>query len=302
MSVGRSGELDWFALYYDPIEEAMCAIPGPSSAISALAVTPYLLPQDPQFTTKLYELAIRGLGWGDRGKPVVQLLDDPRGLSIALFIANELGDDELADRLRVVAEREFEPRFFGPDGDSFGWWFGFGEEYPRGQPGALLALSEIGARGSWQRAFKPSDGARFREPTVEGVEYPTLGISQAYNDPGSRSLIVETYAATSGRRGHRTSFRVTQSAGVNEVAVTCDGEDFASWRAVDGDTIEIATDVADHVFRISTADGVPSGRPVRDAAAEERTAAPGPQSTPTHADPPPAATSGGLAQQRCACC
>ena len=277
MSIGRSGELDWFALYYDPIEEAMCAIPGPSSAISALAVTPYLLPQDPEFTTRLYELAVRALGWSDRRKPVLQLLDDPRGLSIALFIANELGDDETAGRLRAVAERDFEPRFFGPDDDRFGWWFGFGEEYPRGQPGALLALSEIGTRGAWQQAFRGADPARFSEPTVEGVDYPTLGIAQARNNAEDGALSIETYAATRSRRGQPTTLRVTHLPDARSVAVTCNGQDFASWRPVGANEIELAIDVGEHLYRIQTLQGSSSLPPETEAMPRR---APGPVGTP----------------------
>jgi len=281
MRVRRSGDLDWFALYYDPVQEAMCAVPGPSSAISALVVTPYLMPQDPEFTTQLYELALRSLGWSDPKKPVLQLLGDPRGLSIALFIANELGDEETIARLRAVAERDFEPRFFGPDGDSFGWWFGFGEEYPRGQPGALLALSEIGTRGSWRAAFEPHPDDRFNEPTLEGVDYPTLGIAQARNDRAEQTLIVESYAATSADRGRPTTVRVAQLQDPARVTVTCDGQDFTRWRQLDIGRIELDVEVANHVYRIHTGqvDAVP--RPAGDLAqaTAEQPVRP-PQSTP----------------------
>jgi len=301
MSTKRSGELDWFALYYDPVAQALCAVPGPASAVSALAVTPYLLPQDPQFTTQLYELALANLGWSDHSKPLLQLLDDPRGLSIALFIANELGDGALTERLRAVAERDFEPRFFGPDGDRFGWWFGFGEEYPRGQPGALLALSEIGTQGSWRRVFNEPTEARFSEPTVEGVDYPTLGIAQACNNESERTLVVETYAATSANRGQASSFRVSMLADPASVTITCDGEDFANWRVTGTDEIELKIDVAEHVFRILKSSTQPVSR--RDSKLVPGEAEPAVKGTPTgDAMPAPMPPPIGGMSSMCCCC
>lgn len=195
---------------------------------------------------------MRKLGWSDRSRPVLHLLDDPRFLTSALLVARELGDDTTEQRLRAFAESHWEPRFFGDDGQHFGWWFGYEEEWPRGQTSALMVLSEIGGPGSWLRVFEGIGDERFAEPTVEGVDFPALGIARACNDRAEGALWVETYAATPARRGEPTTFRVTGLPDPAALAVSCDGAELTRWRAVGEDAVEVAIDVGDHVLRIET--------------------------------------------------
>jgi hypothetical protein len=125
-----------------------------------------------------------------------------------------VGDSRTEQRLREVAERTFEPRWFGEDGDRFGWWFHLGEEYPRGQLCSLMMLTELGEPGSW-------------------------------------GLWVETYAAAPAR-GARTTWRVTQLPDAASASVQCDGSEFPAWRVVEPGTIELDTDIGEHRFRIAT--------------------------------------------------
>ena len=66
-------------------------------------------------------------------------------------MAHELGDDVTEARLRAHVEEHCEPRFFGDENDRFGFFFGWGEQYPRGQQSALLMVPEVGGRGAWAR-------------------------------------------------------------------------------------------------------------------------------------------------------
>jgi hypothetical protein len=252
MGLDRRGEVEWFSMYYDPLAKAHCVLRDDVGAYLALAVTPYVLPKNRDFGTLLYTSSVRKLGWDDPNKPLLQLHPDPRFALIALVVAREVGDVHTEDRLRSLAEREFEPRFFGPDDERFGWWFHFGEEYPRGQLASLMMLSELGEPGAWARVFTEPNLDKFTQPTVEGVAFPDLGIAQAWNDLEAGVLWVETYAATRAARGAATTWRVTTLPDPSAVAVTCDGRDFTAWRAVAADAIEIDTDVDDHVFRIVT--------------------------------------------------
>jgi hypothetical protein len=81
-------------------------------------------------------------------------------------MAHELGDDVTEARLRAHVEERCEPRTFGDENDRFGFFFGWGEPYPRGQHSALLMLPEVGGRGAWSRWSSDANLAKFaRRPS-----------------------------------------------------------------------------------------------------------------------------------------
>lgn len=252
LKTNRRGEITQFTFYYDPLQRAHFRLRDEVSAYASLAITPYVVPQDRELGELLYTSSVRRLGWDDPRKPLLQLHPDPRWLLVALVVARELGDHETEARLRAVAERDFEPRFFGPDSDMFGWFFGNGEPWPRGQLASLMMLSELGEPGAWGRVFNEPNVAKFDQPTVTGVDYPNLGIAQAWNALDAGVLWVETYVATSAARGAATTFEVTQLPHAAEVEISCDGAEFAGWRVSGPDSVEITTTVEAHRFRILT--------------------------------------------------
>jgi hypothetical protein len=167
-----------------------------------------------------------------------------------LMLARELGDVTTERRLSSVAEREFGPNFFGDDPDRFAWQFGLEEPYPRGQLNGLMILSEIGERGAWSRVYNGPYAPQFHLPTVEGVDFPSLGISEAHNDEATGQLHVSTYAATSVDSGNKTSWRVSQLPDPESVTVYRDGSLFTDWRRIEDKSIEINSTVGTHRFRI----------------------------------------------------
>jgi uncharacterized membrane protein YgcG len=252
MGLDRRGELDWFAFYYDPLAREVCSFPDSLTAYASLCITPYVFPQNPGFATDLYEKSCRLLGWSNAKARVNQFVPDPRFLSIGLLMAREIGDTTTESRLREVVERDFQPRSFGDESDRFGFFFDWGEPYPRGQPSALLMLTEVGEPGAWSRVFNQPNLDKFHEPTVEGIDYPTLGVSTARNVRHSGELHVDTYAATPSRSGRSTTWRVTQLPDSSTVRITCDGADFTRWRVLGQHGIELTTSVGDHSFSIRT--------------------------------------------------
>ena len=246
----KRGELSWFATYYDPLQEAAHVMPGRGSALILLESTPYMYPADREFVGQLYEMAMRRLGWSDPRKPVVRLQPDPRPIGRALFLAREFGDQVTEGRLREIVEQEFEPRMFGDEQDRFGYWFGLDTPWPRGQLTGVLMMSQLGEPGTWWRIFNEPNLVKHHEPTVEGVDYPDMGIVQAYNDADAGVLWVRTCPGVPSRRGTPTTWRVTNLPDPAAVCVTCDGEDFAAVRVVDEDVIEIASEIDDHLFRL----------------------------------------------------
>jgi hypothetical protein len=167
-------------------------------------------------------------------------------------MARELGDDVAYARLSAAAEREYEPKFFGEHQEQFGWFFNNKEGFPRGQGSAMLIAAEIAGPGDWTRAFEASHLDKYTAPTVEGIEFPSLGVSQAWNDRATGILHVVTYAAAPEKRGAATKWRVTNLPGTTNLSVRLNGQAFSRFAAVGPRTIEITSTIDAHQFEIVT--------------------------------------------------
>jgi hypothetical protein len=187
----------------------------------------------------------------------VQLVDHPLNLATALFMTRELGDSTTEARLCEIAEKKFEPRFFGAENDRFAFWLGIDSEWPRGQVNSILMLSEWSAAGAWWRVFNEPNVKMHSEPTVCDVDYPNLGIRRAQNDMVRGALEIETIAATPLRRGMATQFTVNGLPDPANVVVAVDDQEFTRWHVSASDAIRIETDVDEHYFRIAFRSGSP---------------------------------------------
>ena len=257
--VDESNKLHWTTFYYDPIRNEHMRH-GPSDA---LPTSLYLLPQDPSYAEFLYHAAVAKMGWSDQNKPV-RAPSDPRFIALGLALAKEWGDERTLNRLNKYAEENFEPRPFGPDKSEFGWWFNFEEQWPRGQISALLILAEVGNKGAWRRLFEKPDLWKFEAPTIEGVDFPSLGITEAWNDPDAGVLNVQTSAIYADLKGMPTTFSITNLPDLDRLEITCDGQSFNSWHKISDHAIEVDTDINSHNFRITTGyhrQNIPAPRP-----------------------------------------
>ena len=241
MGVSNSGELEWITSYYDPIVNHK-SNSGPGGGVGTAFL---LLPQDREFATFVYESAANALGWNDPRVPI-------RANAGGLNMARALGDHTAVARLSAAAEREYEPKFFGEHDEMFGWWFGQNEGFPRGQRSASMMVSEIGGDGAWPNAFEAPYMDKFDAPTVEGVDFPALGVSQAWNDTASGTLYVTTYPTTPDRRGNETSWRVTNVPNPADVFVLCDGEPFERVTVEGTNTVRLDTTMDDRQYQIFT--------------------------------------------------
>ena len=169
-------------------------------------------PQNPELGRLLYDAAANAFGWRNATGAV-------RANTTGLVMAKELGDDVAYERLRAAAEREYDPKFFGEHSDRFGWFFNNTEGFPRGQGSAMLMAAEIGGPGDWTRAFQAPHLDKYTAPTVEGIEFPSLGVSQAWNDRATGTLHVVTYAAAPEKRGASTRWRVTNLLSTTNLSV-----------------------------------------------------------------------------------
>ncbi len=251
------GNLKSVGLYHDP--QLGRTHNGPRAGGLAPAI--YVLPQNREMAELLYRSAVSSLGWNRRWLPVMGLASFPRLFTIGLILAREFGDATTERRLlRKLASFE-NGRYFNAGDDSaqrehedeFGYFFKFGEAYPRGQESALLMLGDlIDSEGGWFDAFNESDAEKFEAPTVVGVDYPNLGLLRAENDEINGTLELETYVATGGMAGTPTRFRVTQLPDATRVSVLRDGSPFEGWTRLGPDSIEISADIAAARFSIST--------------------------------------------------
>ena len=246
--INAAGELEWLALYYDPLKD-YTHITFPHFG---LAVGFYILPQSPEFAEYLYRSAVRFLQWDNAAQPIVTLSPDPRTYALGLAMAKEMGDYVVEARLRDYAERNFEPRYFGDDESEFGFWFNFGENWPRGQLSALTMVAEVGAPGAWQKLFREPNLDKFYEPRVQGVDYPSLGVAQAYNDKQAGMMQLTVYCGDPAKRGTDTSFMIANLPNSKDVKIICDGEEYADWKIISPDLVEVAATIDTHSFQIFT--------------------------------------------------
>src|SRR4051794_17010195 len=113
-------------------------------------------------------------------------------------------------------------------------------------------VPEVGGPGAWSRWSGDANLAKFDAPTVEGVDYPSVGLSVARNDVDRGELLIGTYAGTPSQAGRATSMRVVQLPDVDEVRITCDGEEFTAWHATGPDAIELALTIGAHALVVRT--------------------------------------------------
>jgi Linalool dehydratase/isomerase len=241
MKIGSDGRLQSITSYYDPVEKFHFG----ASAAAGLNTAHLMQPQNPELGRLLYEGAANTFGWRNG-------TGDIRANSTGLVMARELGDDVAYERLRAAAEREYEPKFFGEHQEQFGWFFNNKEGFPRGQGSAMLMAAEIAGPGDWTRAFEAPHLDKYTAPTVEGIEFPSLGVSQAWNDRASGTLHVVTYAAAPDKRGAATRWRVTNLPSSSNVAVRLNAQPFSGFSAVGPRTIEITSTIDAHQFEIVT--------------------------------------------------
>ncbi|MCP4006193.1 MAG: hypothetical protein GY725_18575 [bacterium] len=257
------GNLKSVGLYHDPVLGRTHS--GPR--VGGLAPAFYILPQNREMAEFLYRNAVSSIGWDRRWLPVIGPRSMPRMFTLGLLLAREFGDLTTERRLQRKLAGFSNGRYFDGGGggsasgaasgddnaDEFGFFFRFGEAFPRGQESALLMLGDLlEGESGWHAAFNDSDAAKFDAPTVEGVDYPKLGLSRAQNDDSRATLELETYVATAGEVGAATRFRVTQLPDTSNVSVLRDGSPYENWAPLGPDSIEIETTVAESHFSIAT--------------------------------------------------
>jgi len=241
LGINDRNEIEWSTLYYDPLEEFKVNFPGSAGGIGTSF---YLLPQSPELATQIYEAQANANGWRD---PTREIAPSAQGM----VMATALGDHVAAERLGAAAERASEPRWFGENMDKFGWWFNNGEPWPRGQGSAQQMINEIG-EGNWIEAFKVKHMDKYSAPTLEGIDYPNLGVDKAWNDKESGVLHIGTYVGDRNAAGQSTSWQISNLPNASEAVVIRDGTTMGNVQVINGNTIRVPTEIGEHQYEIYT--------------------------------------------------
>ncbi len=250
VQIQDSQPLDTVTLYYDPIVDYHHRI----GLAGGLGMVWQITPQKRDVARLLFEAAADQAGWTTL-EPVREMtrdrnsgVDTPQATLLGLILAREFGNEAVYSKLKAHAEAHYEPAWDTESGE-FTWRFGLEEPHPRGQFNGAMMTAEAGSEGAWWRVYNEPNLRKFVDPTVYGVDFPTVCLSQASYDAERRLLVISTDAGLPGSSGQPTSFRVRQ-IDPKQCQVTIDGQRSEDWHVVDGE-VEITTTVGPHTFLIT---------------------------------------------------
>ena len=109
-------------------------------------------------------------------------------------------------------------------------------------------MAEANSLMGWSNLFAAENLRKFVDPTIHGVDFPTMCLSQASFDTERRTLVAASDAGLPAKAGQPTTIRVG-NVPPGACSVEVDGEPSSDWRAADGE-MEISTTVGEHRFVI----------------------------------------------------
>jgi len=159
-------------LYYDPVVDEHVG----NGPMGLIAPTWYFAPQRREVARAGWETGAAFNGVFGDGP--INGLDDPANATMLLQVAGEFADPTTKARLWEAAEAHIEPTWDRERGE-FTLGFGLGEAHPRGQWNARTMAGWVCTEGDWARIFNEPNLAKFTEPTVSGVDFPAVALSEA---------------------------------------------------------------------------------------------------------------------------
>ncbi len=225
-----------FDVYYDPvIDEHHGHGPG-GLALPAW----YLAPQRREVAQAGWEVS--ALLSGALGNGPIAGLDDPLNAVALLQLAGEFGEDSVRERIWDAADEFLEPTWDRESGE-FTLGFRLGEPHPRGQLNARAMAARACTTGAWARIFNEPNLGKFAEPTVVGVDFPTVALSEARWDVGRGELRVRAVAKNEALGHEPTQFRVTNVADASGWTLRSEAGEVAHLGSAAGDVlVEIPAD------------------------------------------------------------
>jgi hypothetical protein len=177
--------------------------------------------------------------------PVAGLADPARATTL-LQMSGEFADQKTKARIWAAAESHIEPTWDRERGE-FTLGYGFNEAHPRGQMNARTMAGWVCTPGAWSRIFNAPNLTKFDEPTVRGVDFPRVAMSQAFWDGEALHLAAQPQNAAT--YGHTTSLKVTNidmtkrwvmiQANGDQIVLEGDGEHLAVQVVADNRSVTI---------------------------------------------------------------
>jgi hypothetical protein len=232
--------------YYDPTIDHHHLLPvGQAGLFPAY----FLAPQKPTEARALFDACLAHAGLLPPGGRIE--LPGPQRTPMMIHLAREWGLDDLAGRLQETADAVYEPTW-DPERGELTWGFQLGEEHPRGQFNAAMAAAEVMSEGAWWRLFNIGPGSRFQEPTVAGIDFPDLTVTQAWWDNDAERLLVTTAPKSSRVAGRPTSFTVLNLPEASAWRLQRDDDPPMVVHPADG-SLAVATTIDSHRFALDQA-------------------------------------------------
>ena len=203
-------------LYYDPVVDEHVGH-GPMGVVIPAW---YFAPQKRELAQAGWQMAA-GLS-GALGNGPITGLEDPARATMLLQIAGEFASPDIKQRFWEAAEPHIEPTWDRESGE-FTLGFGLGEAHPRGQWNARTMAGWVCTEGAWSRLFNEPNLRKFDEPTVEGVDFPRIALSEARWD-GS-VLHLAAHPQRPSVTGSRTKVRIGNLGGIQDwILISADKE------------------------------------------------------------------------------
>ncbi len=158
-------------LYYDPVIDEHVSTP-----LALMAPVWYLAPQRNDIAKSAWEMAATLTGLFGDGDLIG--LDDPNLASLLAMQTGDFTDGEAKTRLWEYLDETHEPQWDHDLGE-FTFGFGLGEPHPRGQLNARAMAGWVCTPGAWSRIFNDPNLGKFDGPTVSGLDFPRVAMSEA---------------------------------------------------------------------------------------------------------------------------
>jgi len=230
-------------LYYDPVVDEHVGR-GP---IGIVAPAWYFAPQKPDVARQGWQLA--AMVSGALGGDELLGMDDPARATTLLQIAGEFADADTKARIWAMAERFIEPKWDRERGE-FTLGFRLDEPHPRGQWNARSMAGWVCTEGAWGRVFNAPNLAKFGQPTVEGVDFPRVAMSEARWD--GEVLHLAAAPQNASVTNSRTKVRVTNIGTTKDWQLESSSGERHPLKVVDG-ALDVELTVDNRIVRMRRA-------------------------------------------------